>query len=138
MRPAKTAFVKRDVFYGTLKILEKWELEFINQDNTEKENQKLENIIKKFEWRKDRENMFATIFLASLATYFIFTNMYLWYYNNFLVIFRRSFESDALANFIFSTALLEPHFFFFKNLYVTNFWLLEVLTNLNFKFNLFF
>lgn len=138
MKPAKTEFIKRDVFYGDLKIWEKWELEFINQDNTDREAQKLENILKNFEWRRDSANVFAAITLTTLIFFFLFVNFHVWYQNNLWMLFCPDPKLGALANFSFFSSFVEPYFFLFRHLMQFNFWLVQILTEINTSFKLFF
>jgi len=138
MKVAKTGFEIKKIFYGEIVIFEFLEMKFVNQDNTEEEKLSLENRVKAFEWETDAKNIFALCILIIIVSLLVYSNLYVWYCNEFSSLAFRDTKFDALINFSLYSNFIEPNFLTFPELARANYWLVETLTTMCADFNMLF
>jgi phosphodiesterase/alkaline phosphatase D-like protein len=81
MKPAKTEFYQRKLFYGNLEIFAFWDIRFVNQDNRAEDEQKIENRLKALAWKNDLKNICAVVVLITLICILTYANIHVWYHD---------------------------------------------------------
>ncbi len=137
LKLGKIAFEKREITYGGIKIYEFQEMRYTRQDTSVEDSLRLENQLKKYEWKWDFSNIMAFLILSIFSIFFLNNLLYFWCEDNLSSIFIKNPKYDLLINYSFESCFKNPpltsfHSFF----YFLNNWLSDALFNLCSHYNI--
>lgn len=119
-------------------LWEEVDIRYIRQDNTDEDEKKIENILKRFAWKWDFKNIASFILVSSVALVFIYATIYCWYCDTFPSFAFREKKYNELIKFsVYSSFSYAPIGFLNKWIILNN-WLLDLLVDYCIMFDLLF
>ena len=103
LRLGKIVFEIKEIKYYNILIWSTFEMRYINQDTTVADEQKLENLVKRYEWKWNFNNIFSLICILSIIIIYIFKFLKKWYKKNLALIFFRELHYDYLIRYTIET-----------------------------------
>lgn len=119
-------------------LWEEIDIRYIRQDNTDTDELKLENILKRYSWKSDFKNIFALLLISSFFIIFIYSSLYCWYCENLPSLAFRDEKFDKLVYFSVQSSFSYAPIGFLKKWIVMNTWLVQLLIDYCLTFNLLF
>jgi hypothetical protein len=121
LRLGKIVFEIKEIKYYNILIWSDFEMRYINQDTTVADEQKIENLVKRFEWKWNFNNIFSAILISIIVIYKLFKLVKIWFNKKYSFIFFR-----------------EPHYDYFIKYSIENSFIFNInCSNLYDKFNIF-
>lgn len=119
-------------------ISQQIEMRYIKQDNTEKEEMKLENRLKALNWKWNYSNILALIIILIFLIIFIIAAAYTWYYNNLPDFANKNPKYDILIEKSLNILLISNNLNCLKFLLFSNIMLIDSMITLCSFFNILF
>jgi len=129
--------VKETYFNGVL-LHEEVDIRYIRQDNTDTDELKIENRLKAIGWKWDMKNIIALLVVIFGLCCELYTHLYFLYQKHLPSLAYRSEHYDYVLRFGFENSLTFGNVGFFKKISMTNFWLVDLLTDFCTYFNIIF
>ena len=129
--------VKETYFYGVL-INEDIDIRYIRQDNTDTDELKIENRLKAIGWKWDLRNVLALITVMFGLACELYTYFDYWYKKNLPTLAYRMEHYDYILRYGFETSFNFGECGLFKKISISNYWLIDLLTDFCTYFSIIF
>jgi len=129
--------IKETYFNGVL-LSEDIDIRYIRQDNTDTDALKIENRLKAIGWKWDFKNIVALLLVITGIIFQLYFYLHQWYCKNLPTLAYRSEHFDYILKYGFENSLISGEIGFFKKLSLSNYWLVDLLTDFCIYFNIVF
>lgn len=109
-------------------IYEVIDIRYTRQDNTFEDSLKIDNRLKALNWKWDIYNILAFILVISFIVIFIYSQLYLWFFENLPFLFENDTKRQNLVKYVFDSSF-RNNLSLFKNFNNVNLWLNNLLFN---------